>query len=124
MGNHYGPIHLLMRHHPQGVLQRRLRRSQTGSGQAGRLGARAVAGRDLTLGGEMNKLASNIMLGRDAVGVHYPSDGVEGLRAGEQQAIGVPCEYSRTCNERFDGFDLTRFGGRNVEIANGKAIAA
>jgi hypothetical protein len=81
-------------------------------------------GRDLTLGGEINKLASNISLGRDAAGVHYRSDGVEGLRVGERQAIGILCDYSRTYNERFDGFALTRFDGRKIKIADGKVTAA
>jgi hypothetical protein len=81
-------------------------------------------GRDLTLGGEINRLACNIMLGRDAAGVHYRSDGAEGLSIGERQAIGVLCDYSRTYNEHFDGFALTRFDGRKVKIANGKVTVA
>jgi hypothetical protein len=40
-------------------------------------------GAPLTVGGELNKLASNISLGRDAGGVHYRSDGIEGLKLGE-----------------------------------------
>jgi hypothetical protein len=38
------------------------------------------AGPALTVGNELNKLASNIALGRDAAGVHYRSDGVQGIR--------------------------------------------
>ena len=34
----------------------------------------------LTLGGELDKLGSNIAIGRNIAGVHYWSDGVEGLR--------------------------------------------
>src|SRR5215831_7326950 len=37
-------------------------------------------GASLTVGGELNKLASNIAMGRDAAGVHYRSDGVEGIK--------------------------------------------
>ena len=44
-------------------------------------------GADLTVGGELDKLASNIALGRDFAGVHWRSDGVEGLKLGEEVAI-------------------------------------
>ncbi|MGH9799315.1 MAG: vanadium-dependent haloperoxidase, partial [Blastocatellia bacterium] len=40
----------------------------------------------LTVGGELNKLASNIALGRDTAGVHWRSDGIEGLKLGEAVA--------------------------------------
>ena len=58
----------------------------------------------LTLGNEIDKLASNIALGRDAAGVHYRSDSIRGLFVGEQQALWLLRDYSRTYNERFDGF--------------------
>lgn len=41
----------------------------------------------LTVRGELNKLASNIALGRNRAGIHYRSDGIEGLRLGESAAI-------------------------------------
>ena len=53
-------------------------------------------GDKLTLGGEIDKLASNIALGRDAAGVHFRSDSIYGFFVGEEQAIGVLCDYSRT----------------------------
>ena len=43
----------------------------------------------LTLSGELNKLASNIALGRDFAGVHYRSDAHEGILLGEMIAIEV-----------------------------------
>ena len=73
----------------------------------------------LTVGGEINKLANNIALGRDWAGVHYRSDGVDGLLVGEQQAIGLLQDYSRTYNEVFDGFTLTKFDGTTITIRNG-----
>ena len=73
----------------------------------------------LTVGGELNKLASNIALGRNWAGVHYRSDGVDGLDVGEQQALGLLADYSRTYNEDFDGFELTKFNGQRVRIKNG-----
>ena len=79
-------------------------------------------GQSLTLGNEINKLANNISIGRDAAGVHYRSDGVDGLTGGEQQAIGILQDYSRTYNEDFDGFTFTRFDGTTVTIRNGNLI--
>lgn len=78
-------------------------------------------GADLTLGGELNKLANNVALGRDAAGVHYRQDGVQGLAAGQQQAIAYLQDQSRTFNEaNFDGFTLTKFDGSTINIAHGK----
>ena len=77
-------------------------------------------GEPLTLGNEINKLANNIALGRDAAGVHYRSDSVNGLFVGEEQALGLICDYSRTYNERFDGFLFSTFRGEKLKIANGE----
>ena len=74
----------------------------------------------LTLGNEIDKLASNIALGRDAAGVHYRSDSVRGLFVGEQQALGLLRDYSRTYNERFDGFIVRKFNGDRVKITSGE----
>lgn len=79
-------------------------------------------GGNLTIGGEINKLANNIALGRDWAGVHYRSDGVDGLLVGEQQAIGLLQDYSRTYNEDFDGFQLTKFDGSSILIRNGRVL--
>ena len=78
------------------------------------------AGPPLTLGNELNKLAHNVSLGRDAGGVHYRSDGIQGMRVGEAVAISVLKDYSRTYQERFDGFVLTRFDGQKIKIVNGQ----
>ena len=81
-------------------------------------------GEPLTLGNEINKLASNIALGRDAAGVHFRSDSVNGLFVGEEQALGLLCDYSRTYNERFDGFVLSTFSGEKVRVVNGETKPA
>jgi hypothetical protein len=73
----------------------------------------------LTVGGEIDKLANNISLGRDWAGVHYRSDGVDGLLVGEQQAIRLLQDYSLTYNESFGGFTLTTFGGQRININEG-----
>jgi hypothetical protein len=77
-------------------------------------------GADLTLGNEIEKLASNIALGRDAAGVHYRSDSIRGLFVGEQQALWLLRDYSRTYNERFDGFIVRKLDGDKVKITNGE----
>ena len=79
-------------------------------------------GEPLTIGGELNKLANNVALGRDWAGVHYRSDGVDGLLVGEQQAVGMLADYSRTYNEIFDGFTLTKFDGTTIQVVGGEVI--
>ena len=73
-------------------------------------------GPPLTVGGELNKLAANASLGREACGVHYRSDGVEGMRLGEEIALSILRDVATTYNEQFPGFTLTRFDGTSVTI--------
>jgi len=83
------------------------------------------AGDVLTLGGELNKLANNISLGRDAAGVHYRQDGIEGMDAGEQIAIAYLQDQTRTYNESdFGGFTLSKFSGQKILILSGKVFSA
>ncbi|AYV82166.1 MAG: hypothetical protein Homavirus12_10 [Homavirus sp.] len=42
---------------------------------------------NLTIGGEINKLGSNVAIGRTWAGVHYRSDDMQGIELGEQVAI-------------------------------------
>jgi hypothetical protein len=77
------------------------------------------SGETLTLGGEIDKLAANIALGRDGAGVHFRSDSVRGLKLGEEVALGLLAETSMTYSEQFDGFTLRRFDGTAVRIQNG-----
>ena len=74
------------------------------------------SGPPLTIGGELNKLAANIALGRDFAGVHWRSDGIEGLKLGEAVAIGILKDYSHTYHENFQGFTLTKFDGTKIKI--------
>lgn len=72
----------------------------------------AYNGATLTVGGELNKLASNIALGRDAAGVHYRQDGIQGLFLGEQVAIELLREMATATSEaNFFGYQFTRFDG-------------
>ncbi len=73
-------------------------------------------GAPLTVGGELNKLASNIALGRDAAGVHYRSDGVEGIKLGEAIAISILRDTATLYNEVFAGFSFTKYDGTPMTI--------
>lgn len=73
-------------------------------------------GAPLTVGGELNKLASNVSLGRLAGGVHYRTDGTEGLRLGEEIALSILRDTVSIYHEEFPGFTLTRFDGTPVTI--------
>ncbi|MBI3304336.1 MAG: vanadium-dependent haloperoxidase [Deltaproteobacteria bacterium] len=70
----------------------------------------------LTVGGELNKLAINIGFGRDAAGLHWRSDIIEGLKLGEAVALGCLTDLHATYNEDFNGFTLTKFDGTTITI--------
>jgi hypothetical protein len=53
----------------------------------------------MTVGSELNKLASNVARGRNIAGVHWHSDAVESLLLGEQVAIAVLQDVKQTLNE-------------------------
>lgn len=48
----------------------------------------------LTVEGELNKLASNISIGRNAAGVHWRSDATQGMELGEAVAAGLLYEQA------------------------------
>ncbi|HYO67503.1 MAG TPA: vanadium-dependent haloperoxidase, partial [Archangium sp.] len=73
----------------------------------------------LTVGGELNKLAGNISLFRNAAGVHWRSDYTDSLPLGEKVAIGLLQELSLTFNEEDAFFQFTRFDGVTVRIHHG-----
>jgi hypothetical protein len=74
----------------------------------------------MTVGGELNKLAGNISLFRNAAGVHWRSDYTESVLLGEAVAIRMLQEMSLTFNEDDAFFELTRFDGRIIRIFDGK----
>jgi hypothetical protein len=73
----------------------------------------------MTVGGELNKLAGNIALFRNAAGVHWRSDYTESLPLGEAVAIGLLQEMSLTFNEDDAFFQFTRFNGVPIRIYDG-----
>ncbi|MDQ4131634.1 MAG: vanadium-dependent haloperoxidase, partial [Actinomycetota bacterium] len=69
----------------------------------------------MTVGGELNKVAANIAGGRNMAGIHWRSDYWEGVRLGEQVAVGVLQEQKATYNEAHS-FSFTGFDGNQVTI--------
>jgi hypothetical protein len=70
----------------------------------------------LTVGGELNKLAANVALGRSFAGIHWRSDYTESLKLGEAVAITVLQDQRLTYGEAFDGFSFTRFDGTRTTV--------
>ncbi len=71
-------------------------------------------GPPLTLGGELDKLAANIGMGRAFAGIHWRSDLEAGMRLGEEVAISVLRELQLTAREPFSGFRFHRLDGQPV----------
>jgi hypothetical protein len=71
---------------------------------------------ELTVGGELNKLASNVATGRNIAGIHWRSDGNESITLGEAIAIGILRDQSRTYKEDSSGLTFTRFDGTTVTV--------
>jgi len=70
----------------------------------------------ITVGGELNKLANNVALGRDMAGVHWRSDAKQALLLGEEVAINILRDQRATYNEPFSGFTFTKFDGTMVTV--------
>ena len=70
----------------------------------------------LTVGGELNKLASNVAIGRNIAGVHWRSDATESLKLGEAVAISILRDHRGCYNETFSGFTFTKFDGTTVTL--------
>lgn len=73
-------------------------------------------GTPLTVGGELNKLASNNAFGRNIGGVHWRSDATESILLGEAIAIAFLEDMKACYNENFSGFKLTRFDGQQIQL--------
>ncbi len=70
----------------------------------------------LTVGGELNKIASNVANGRNIAGVHWRSDATASLKLGEAIAISIMRDQKACYNEQFNGFSLTKFDGTTVTV--------
>ncbi|TYC51317.1 vanadium-dependent haloperoxidase [Rhodobacterales bacterium] len=80
---------------------------------------------DVTLEGELNKLAANISIARNMAGVHFYTDYFDSLRMGERIAVGILQEQMLNYTEKvcmtfrsFDGdrLEISTSGGTSVDI--------
>jgi hypothetical protein len=71
-------------------------------------------GPPLTVGGELNKLATNLGQGRNWAGIHFRSDAASSLPLAEEVALAILRDERVTFREPFRGFELTRFDGGKV----------
>ena len=80
----------------------------------------------LTIVGELNKLASNVSIGRNFAGVHYRCDSISGISLGEQYAITYLIdkakEYNESYNKMFNHFFLEKFDGSKIKITSSGII--
>lgn len=71
----------------------------------------------MTVNGEINKLASNIGMARDHAGIHWRSDYQYGLLLGEAAALSVLSDQNNDyLGENFNGFTITKFDGTTVTV--------
>jgi hypothetical protein len=73
-------------------------------------------GPPLTVGGELNKLATNLGQGRNWAGIHFRSDAAASLPQAEEVAIAILKDERQTFREPFRGFEFTRFDGTRVSF--------
>ena len=73
-------------------------------------------GPPLTVGGELNKIASNVAFGRNIAGIHWRSDAIEAMKLGEAEAISILRDQRACYNENFSGFTFTKFDGTTVTV--------
>lgn len=71
----------------------------------------------LTIGGELDKLASNVAYARNWAGIHYRADAENSLLLGEELALRYLQDRARRYTEQaFSGFELTKRNGQRVRV--------
>ncbi len=70
----------------------------------------------IMVGGELNKLAANVGIGRNFAGIHWRADYQEGLLLGEAVAISLLRDQEHIFHEAFKGFTFTKFDGTSVTV--------
>jgi membrane-associated phospholipid phosphatase len=70
----------------------------------------------LTVGGELNKLASNVGFGRIFSGIHWRDDVWQGMLLGEAVAINLLRDQAHLYNENYTGFTFTKFDGNQITV--------
>lgn len=74
----------------------------------------------ITVGGELNKIASNVAMGRSMGGVHWRSDNTRSLRMGELIAIEILRKRTMEYAERPVSFTFRAFDRHTVHITQGE----
>ena len=74
----------------------------------------------ITIGGELNKLASNVAMGRSMGGVHWRSDNTRSLRIGEKIAIEILRKRTMEYAEKPVSFTFRSFDQHLVHITAGQ----
>jgi hypothetical protein len=71
----------------------------------------------MTVGGELNKLAANVAYGRNVAGVHWRSDGYESMRLGERIAVSLLRDQKLTYLENLNSsWSFKGFDGQTITI--------
>jgi len=70
----------------------------------------------LTIGGELDKVASNIAIGRNLAGVHWRTDYTQSVLLGQRVATSVLYHHRRDYHERPWSLSYRSFGGKVVTI--------
>ena len=76
----------------------------------------------MTVGGEIDKLAGNIARFRNAAGVSFRSDCAASFPLGERVAVRLLQEMSLGFGGEDVSFELTRLDGRKIRISEGKVV--
>jgi hypothetical protein len=74
----------------------------------------------ITVGGELNKIASNVAMGRSMGGVHWRSDNTRSLRLGEAIAIEILRKRTAEYAERPVSFTFRTFDRQVTHITQGQ----
>jgi membrane-associated phospholipid phosphatase len=70
----------------------------------------------MTVGGEINKLAANVGFGRVFSGIHWRQDIIQGMLLGEKVAINLLQDQAHLYNENYTGFSFTKFDGTRITV--------
>ncbi len=76
----------------------------------------------MTVGGELNKIASNVAMGRTMGGVHWRSDNTRSLRLGEDIAIEILRKRTLEYAEHPMSFTFRSFDRQMIRIAQGEVL--
>lgn len=87
--------------------------TEDGSGTGPYTGADAG---QITLGGELNKLAANVGFGRVFSGIHWRQDIEQGMLLGEAVAVSLLRDQGHLYNESYTGFTFTKFDGTKITV--------